>query len=68
MALSLRSMRPSCYEKMFAVNGISGFELARIISKKKDSDENSASFVFIASTAGIVGGAASVGHSATKGL
>jgi len=35
MTLPLRSMQPSYYENMFATNVISGFELARIISKKK---------------------------------
>jgi len=67
MTLPLRSMKPSYYKKMFAVNVISGFEFARIISKKKYLDENGASFVFIASIMGIVGDVALVGYSATKG-
>ena len=67
VTLPLRSMRPSYYEKMFAVNVISGFELARIISKKKYLDEKGASFVFIASIMGIIGDIGLVGYSATKG-
>lgn len=67
MTLPLKSMRSSYYEKMFAINVISGFEFARIISKKKYLNENGASFVFIASIMGVVGGKALIGYSATKG-
>jgi len=67
MTLPLRSMQPSYYEEMFAINVISGFELARIISKKKYIDENGGSFVFISSIMGIIGNAALVGYSASKG-
>lgn len=67
MTLPLRGMRPSHYEKIFAVNVVSGFELVRIISKRKYLDENGASLVFIASIMGIVGDAALVGYCATKG-
>jgi len=34
MILPLRSIQPSYYEKMFSINVIAGFELAKIISKK----------------------------------
>jgi len=67
MTLPLRSMRPSYYEKMFSVNVIAGFELTRIISKKKYLGENGASFVFISSIMGIVGNPALIGYSASKG-
>ncbi len=67
MTLPLRNMRPSYYEKMFAVNVIAGFEFARTISRKKYLNTNGASFVFIASIMGIVGSAGLVGYSATKG-
>ena len=67
MTLPLRSMQPSYYEKMFSVNVIAGFELARIISKKKYLSENGASFVFISSVMGIVGNPALIGYSASKG-
>ena len=67
MTLPLRSMTSSYYENMFAINVISGFELARIISKKKYLDENGASFVFISSVMGILGQAGKVGYCSSKG-
>jgi len=65
--LPLRSMQPSYYEKMFSVNVIAGFELAKIISKKKYLDKNGASFVFISSVMGILGQAGKVGYCSSKG-
>lgn len=67
MTLPLRNMQPSYYEKMFSVNVIAGFELARIISKKKYINKERASFVFISSVMGIVGNPALIGYSASKG-
>lgn len=65
--LPLRSMQPSYYEKMFSVNVIAGFELAKIISKKKYLDKNGASFVFVSSVMGILGQAGKVGYCSSKG-
>jgi NAD(P)-dependent dehydrogenase (short-subunit alcohol dehydrogenase family) len=67
MTLPLRSMQSSHYEKMFRINVISGFEIARIISKKKYLDERGASFVFISSVMGILGQAGKVGYCSSKG-
>lgn len=67
MTMPLRSMHPSYYEKMFAINLISGFELARIISKKKYLNEKGASFVFISSVMGVLGQAGKVGYCSSKG-
>lgn len=67
MTLPLRSMQPSYYEDMFAVNVISGFELARIISKKKYLGEKGTSFVFISSVMGILGQPGKVAYCASKG-
>lgn len=67
MILLLRSMNPSYYEGMFAINVISGFELARIISKKKYFDEKGASFVFISSIMGMLGQAGIIGYCSSKG-
>src|SRR5665648_1239649 len=67
MTLPLRSMQPSYYEKMFSVNVITGFELARIISKKKYLSENGASFVFISSVFGVVSQPAIIAYSSSKG-
>jgi len=63
----LKSMKPDYYDKLFSVNVIAGFELARIIAKKKYVHENGASFVFISSTMGVVGQAGLVGYCASKG-
>jgi len=67
MTLPLSAMQFSDYEKIFAINVISGLELAKIISKKKYIDKNSASFIFIASIMGVIGNAALTGYSASKG-
>jgi len=67
MTMPLRSMNYSYYEKIFAINVISGFELARIISKKKYLNEKGASFVFISSVMGILGQAGKVGYCSSKG-
>ena len=67
MTLPLRSMTSSYYENMFAINVISGLELARIISKKKYLDKNGASFVFISSVMGILGQFGKIGYCSSKG-
>jgi NAD(P)-dependent dehydrogenase (short-subunit alcohol dehydrogenase family) len=67
MTLPLSVMQSSYYEKIFAINVISGLELAKIISKKKYINKNSASFIFIASIMGVIGNAALTGYSASKG-
>ena len=67
MTLPLRSMNSSYYENMFAINVISGFELARIISKKKYFDEKGGSFVFISSVMAILGQVGKVGYCSSKG-
>jgi len=53
MTLPLRSIQPFYYEEIFSVNVIAGFELAKIISKKKYINKEWASFVFISSILGI---------------
>jgi len=67
MTLPLRAMKSSYYENMFSVNVIAGFELARIISKKKYLNENGASFVFIASIMGLLGQSGKIGYCSSKG-
>ena len=67
MTLPLRSMNSSYYGEMFAINLISGFELARIISKKKYFDDRGASFIFISSVMGILGQVGKVGYCSSKG-
>lgn len=67
MTVQLRSMTPSYYENMFATNVISGFELARIISKKKYLDKKGVSFIFISSVMGMLGQSGKIGYCASKG-
>jgi len=67
MILPLKGMQPSYYEEMFAINVIAGFEIAKIISKKKYLDEKSASFVFISSIMGILGQPGRIGYCSSKG-
>lgn len=67
MTLPLRSMQPSYYEKMFSINVIAGFELAKIISKTKYINKDWASFVFISSVMGILGQLGKIGYCSSKG-
>ena len=67
MTMPLRSMQSSYYEKMFSVNVIAGFELAKIISKKKYLDKNGVSFVYISSVMGILGQPGKVAYCSSKG-
>lgn len=67
MILPLKGMQPSYYEKMFAINVIAGFELAKIISKKRYLSEKGASFVFVSSIMGILGQPGRVGYCSSKG-
>lgn len=65
--LPIKSMTAKHYHDLFAVNVIAGFELAKVLSKKKYMADTGASFVFIASTMGVVGRPGLVGYSASKG-
>lgn len=64
--MPLASMRGSDYSKIFSINVIAGFEIAKLISKRKNSNDR-ASFVFIASITSITGRKGIVGYSASKG-
>ncbi len=67
ITLPLSRMKPSLYEKLFSVNVIAGFEIARIVSKKKFCDSDGASFVFISSIMGLLGEKGLVGYCGGKG-
>jgi len=67
MTLPLRNIQPSYYEEIFSVNVIAGFELAKIISKKKYLDGDGASFIFISSVMGILGQPGKVAYCSSKG-
>ena len=66
ITLPLKIMTPDIYREIYSVNVISGFEIAKILSKKKYSN-SAASFVFIASIMGIGGQSGKVGYCSSKG-
>ena len=63
----LKMMLASDYEKIFSVNTISAFEIAKILSKKKNLPEEGASYVFIAALIGMIGRPALIAYGASKG-
>lgn len=65
--LPFKLIEPAIYEEMFATNTISGFEIARIISKKKYINSEGASFVFISSIMGILGQIGKIAYCSSKG-
>jgi len=67
LTMPLISMNHNYYEKLFAINVISGFELARIVSKRKFINPAGASFVFIASVMSDFGQAGKIGYCSSKG-
>jgi NAD(P)-dependent dehydrogenase (short-subunit alcohol dehydrogenase family) len=67
LTMPLISMKHTHYEKLFATNVISGFELAKIVSKRKFINPGGASFVFISSIMGIVGDIGLTAYCSSKG-
>jgi NAD(P)-dependent dehydrogenase (short-subunit alcohol dehydrogenase family) len=65
--LPMRNTETSNYENLFSINVIAGFELARIISKKKHLVNNGSSFVFISSVMGFLGQAGKIAYCSSKG-
>ena len=65
--LPFKLIQSAIYEEMFATNTISGFEIARIISKKKYINSEGASFVFISSIMGILGQIGKIAYCSSKG-
>ena len=64
--LPLKKHNPQLYHDIFEINVIAGLEIAKILSLKKYKEETS-SFVFISSVAGMVGEAGKAAYSASKG-
>jgi NAD(P)-dependent dehydrogenase (short-subunit alcohol dehydrogenase family) len=64
--LPLRIMKPEYYQEMFNINVVAGFEIAKILSKKKYR-KGCASFVFISSIMSVVANSGLIGYCATKG-
>lgn len=67
ITLPLRNMRPENYEQLFALNVTAGFELARLISRKKVRDPAGGSYVFVSSTMGLAGQSGLTGYCSSKG-
>jgi NAD(P)-dependent dehydrogenase (short-subunit alcohol dehydrogenase family) len=65
--IPLRAMRPAAYEETLSLNVIAGFELARILSKKKYLSTEGASFVYMSSVMGLVGEVSLSAYCASKG-
>lgn len=65
--LPLMNMKYSDYEEIMKINHIAGFEIARHLAKAKYRNTERASWVFIASTMGVVGNAGLIGYSSSKG-
>ena len=66
ITLPLKLHKTDIFQKQMLVNVFAGFEIARILSLKKNT-ENSASFVFISSIMGILGQAGQVAYCSSKG-
>ena len=67
LTLPLRSMNSQKYEALFSTNVIAGFEIAKIVSKKKYLNPKGSSYVFISSIMGEIGQAGKVGYCSSKG-
>jgi len=66
ITLPLQSMKPDHYLSLYKINVVAGFEIARILSSKKNLDEKGGSFVFIAAVVGMIGRNALISYSASK--
>jgi NAD(P)-dependent dehydrogenase (short-subunit alcohol dehydrogenase family) len=63
----LKVLKAENYEKVFAVNTISGFEIIRILSKIKYMPSEGASYVLISSVMGALGDIGNVAYCSSKG-
>lgn len=63
----IQFLEPTHYEKLLSINLISGFELAKIITKRKYFNSAGGSVVFISSIRGVVGMETSIAYSCSKG-
>jgi NAD(P)-dependent dehydrogenase (short-subunit alcohol dehydrogenase family) len=63
----LNSFRLNDYYTLFNTNVISGFEIAKLISREKFCPAEGASYIFISSVMGLTGAAAKIGYSSSKG-
>jgi NAD(P)-dependent dehydrogenase (short-subunit alcohol dehydrogenase family) len=66
MTMPLRQLTPDHYRKIYNVNIIAGFELAKIISYKRYLSDSGGSFVFVSSVMGFLGKPGLVGYCSSK--
>jgi len=64
--IPLRNMNRSKYEELFSINVLAGYELARLLSKRKYLNSTGSSFIFISSVLGILGVPGTIAYSSTK--
>jgi NAD(P)-dependent dehydrogenase (short-subunit alcohol dehydrogenase family) len=68
MTIPLKLIKPEHYEKLFSINVVAGFNLAKTVIKKKLIDPGKgASFVFISSIRALYGQEGAIAYSASKG-
>jgi NAD(P)-dependent dehydrogenase (short-subunit alcohol dehydrogenase family) len=64
--LPIRATTPSIFKEVFDINVFAGFEMIRMLSKKGNFSNDSASFIFISSVVGKKGELGKVAYSASK--
>lgn len=64
--IPLQVLTTDAYKKHFSINVIAGFELARIISKKKYINPDTASFIFISSIMSVLGEKGKIAYCSSK--
>jgi len=67
LTLPLKVMSPDHFNKLFSINVTAGFEIARLLSNKKNISRDGVSFVFISSVMGSLGRPGKVGYCSSKG-
>lgn len=67
ITLPIKLMSYQHYEKLYAINAISAFEISKILSRKKYVNNIGASFIFIASIRGVLGESGAIGYCSSKG-
>lgn len=64
--IPLQVLNPNIYQNHFSINVIAGFELARIISKKKYIKSDRASFIFLSSIMSVLGEKGKIAYCSSK--
>ncbi len=67
ITLPLNSLHHNDYQTIFNTNVLSGFEIARVLSRKQFCAAEGVSYIFISSVMGMVGEPAKIAYSASKG-